>query len=428
MSAIYTVCAPITESFLFAVTDYYERRYRDPHFGSYYFEALSHSINALYLLRIERHNMEQNAAHDGYNKGGLGMAYKILAINPGSTSTKLAVYEDTVEKLSQSLSHSTTEIAGFKNVIDQLDYRLGKINDFLASQGLSPKDFSAIVARGGLLRPIVSGTYAINEQMLDDLRHCRYGTHASNLAAILADMLAKEANCPCFIVDPVTVDELEPIARISGLPEMERISIFHALNQKAVAKRYAKSVNRPYEDMNLIIAHLGGGISVGCHKKGRVVEVNNALNGEGPFSPERAGTVQAGRFAEIIHNGHLTPADTAKMLAGKGGLVAHLNTNDAREVEKRIAAGDKQAELVYQAMIYQIARYIAAAAVPVCGKVDKIILTGGIAYSEYLTTKLKEYISFIAPVEVLPGENELQALAEGAYRVLSGEEQAKQYN
>lgn len=356
------------------------------------------------------------------------MTYKILAINPGSTSTKLAVYEDTVEKLSQSLSHSAAEIAGFRNVIDQLDYRLEKINEFLTSRGLSAKDFSAIVARGGLLKPIVSGTYAINDRMLDDLRQCRYGIHASNLAAILADMLAKEANCPCFIVDPVTVDELEPVARITGLPEMDRITIFHALNQKAVARRYAKSAHRPYEDMNLIIAHLGGGISIGCHKKGRVVEVNNALTGEGPFSPERAGTVQAGRFAEIIHNGRLTLDDVTKMLAGKGGLVAHLNTNDAREVEKRIAAGDRQAELVYQTMIYQIARYIAAAAVPVCGKVDKIILTGGIAYSEYLTSKLKEYISFIAPVVVMPGENELQALVEGAYRVLSGEEQAKEYH
>lgn len=353
--------------------------------------------------------------------------YKILAINPGSTSTKLAVYEDTVEKLSRSLSHRADEIAGFTSIIDQLGYRLEKINDFLTSQGLPVGDFSAIVARGGLLKPMISGTYLINARMLDDLKQCRYGAHASNLGAILADMLAGKANCPGFIVDPVVVDELEPVARISGLPEIERISIFHALNQKAVARSYAKKVNRSYEDMNLIIAHLGGGVSVGCHKKGRVVEVNNALHGEGPFSPERAGTVQAGRFAEMIHAGALTPAETARIIAGKGGLVAHLGTNDAREVEKRIAAGDRHAELVYQAMIYQVARYIAAAAVPVCGKVDNIILTGGMAYSEYLTAKIQEYISFIAPVVVMPGEDELKALAEGACRVLSGEEQGKQY-
>lgn len=356
------------------------------------------------------------------------MAYKILAINPGSTSTKIAVYEDTAEKLSQSLSHSAAELAQFSAITEQLKYRLEKINEFLNEQGLSAKEFSAIVGRGGLLKPMVSGTYAIDEEMLNDLQEARFGAHASNLGAILADVIAKEAGCPAFIVDPVVVDELEPVARISGLPELGRRSIFHALNQKAVAKRFARSQDMAYEDMNLIIAHLGGGISVGCHKQGRVVEVNNALNGEGPFSPERAGTVQAGQFAEMIYKNKLTTADVAKMLAGKGGLVAHLATNDAREVEKRIAAGDKQAELVYNAMIYQVARYIAAAAVPVCGKVDHIILTGGIAYSEYLTSKIKEYVAFLAPVTVMPGEDELQALAEGAYRVLAGEEAAKKYS
>lgn len=355
------------------------------------------------------------------------MAYNILAINPGSTSTKVAVYRDTAEQFTQSLSHSAEELAGFETIIDQLDYRLSKINDFLAARGLSPKDFAAVVGRGGLLKPMISGTYEVSEVMIDDIRHSRYGAHASNLGAILADMIAKEAGCPAFIVDPVVVDELDDIARISGLPEIPRRSIFHALNQKAVGKRFAKGQNRSYEELNLIIAHLGGGISVGCHKQGRVVEVNNALDGEGPFSPERAGTMQAGQLVNFIIENRLTKADIAKRLAGKGGLVAHLNTNDAREVEKMIMNGDKQAEKVYQAMIYQIARYIAAAAVPVYGRVDYIILTGGIAYSKYLTTKLSEYVSFIAPVIVMPGENELQALAEGAYRVLSGEEQAKKY-
>lgn len=355
------------------------------------------------------------------------MAYTILAINPGSTSTKIAVYQDTNEKFSQSLSHSTEELAGFTAITDQIDYRLDKIKAFLASEGLTAKNFSAVVGRGGLLKPMISGTYTVNNKMLADLKCGQYGAHASNLGAILAEMIAQEAGCPAFIVDPVVVDELDDMARITGLPEIPRRSIFHALNQKAVAKRFAKGKNRSYEELNLIIAHLGGGISVGCHKQGRVVEVNNALDGEGPFSPERAGTMQAGQFAQLIGNTELTKADIAKKLAGKGGLVAHLNTNDAREVEKRLKVGDKEAELVYSAMIYQVARYISAAAVPVCGKVDYIILTGGIAYSEYLTAKLKEYISFIAPVVVIPGENELQALAEGAFRVLSGEEQAKQY-
>ncbi|MGI6092153.1 MAG: butyrate kinase [Negativicutes bacterium] len=355
------------------------------------------------------------------------MAYKILAINPGSTSTKIAVYHDTAEQLSQSLSHSVEELAGFTNIIDQLDYRLEKINAFLASQNLLPQDFSAIVGRGGLFRPMVSGTYVVNAKMLDDIKYSRYGQHASNLGAILASLIAERAGCPAFIVDPVVVDELDEVARITGWPETPRRSIFHALNQKAVGKRFAKSQQRSYEELNLIIAHLGGGISVGCHKQGRVVDVNNALNGEGPFSPERAGTMPASQFADLIIDNKLTKADVAKRIAGKGGLVAHLSTNDAREVEERIKAGDKEAEKVYQAMIYQVARYIAAAAVPVCGNVDYIILTGGIAYLEYLTAKLKEYIGFLAPVVIIPGENELQALAEGAYRVLAGEETPKEY-
>ncbi|MCX7780044.1 MAG: butyrate kinase [Negativicutes bacterium] len=353
--------------------------------------------------------------------------YRILTINPGSTSTKLGIYEDTQEVLVQNLSHSATELAEFPCVADQFEYRLEKINQFLQANQLKAEDFAAIVGRGGLLKPMVSGTYAINNSMLDDLKHSRYGSHASNLGAMLADRLAKQANCPSFIVDPVVVDELDPIARICGRPEIERRTIFHALNQKAVAKRFAKSIDRPYHELNLIIAHLGGGISVGCHKQGSVVEVNNALDGEGPFTPERAGTLPAGQFAEVIVKNQLSLEAVAKMLAGKGGLVAHLGTNDAREVEKRIENGDQEAKLIYDAMIYQIARYIAAAAVPVCGKVDNIILTGGIAYSKYLTEKLKEYIGFIAPVIVLPGENELQALAEGAYRVLAGEEEAKVY-
>lgn len=263
--------------------------------------------------------------------------------------------------------------------------------------------------------------------MLADLQSAKYGAHASNLGASLAYELAKEASCPAFIVDPVVVDELEPIARISGRPEFPRRSVFHALNQKAVAKRYAKSIQRPYEELNLIVAHLGGGISVGCHKHGKVVEVNNALDGTGPFSPERAGTISAGSLAAHILNTQPEKADVTKMLAGKGGLVAHLGTNDAREVVQRIEAGDEKAKLVFDAMIYSVSRYIAAAAIPVCGKIDQIILTGGIAYSKYLTDKITEYVGFIAPITIMPGEDELKALAEGAYRVLTGEEIAKEY-
>lgn len=356
------------------------------------------------------------------------MSYKILTINPGSTSTKIGLYQDTTEVLTQNINHSSEDIAKFTTITDQFEYRLEKINAFLAEQNVQPGDLAAVVGRGGLLKPMISGTYEINENMLEDLKNSRYGAHASNLGAMLAETIAKQNSCPGYIVDPVVVDELAPVARITGRPEITRRSIFHALNQKAAAKRFAKSLGRPYDSLNLIVAHLGGGISVGCHTFGEVVDVNNALDGEGPFSPERAGTVPAAQFAEKLIAEKLDYPAAAKLLAGKGGLVAHLGTNDVRDVERRAATGDNQSALVYQAMIYTIAKSIAAAAVPVCGKVDYIILTGGIAYSEQLTTKLKEYIEFIAPVIVLPGENELQALAEGAYRVLIGEETAKEYN
>lgn len=353
------------------------------------------------------------------------MSERILAINPGSTSTKIGIFEGTVEQRTINLSHSAEELARFETINDQLAYRLGAIQEVLKEEGLEAADFAAIVGRGGLLKPVVSGTYRVGEALLADLTSAEYGAHASNLGGVLADLLAKEACCPAFIVDPVVVDELAPLARLTGLPQMPRRSIFHALNQKAVAKRFAKSRGRRYEELNLVVAHLGGGISVGCHAAGRVVEVNNALDGEGPFSPERAGTVQALQFFQLTAG--RDPKDVKKLIAGQGGLVAHLGTNDAREVERRIQGGDAQAALVYDALIYQVARYIAAGAVAVNGQVDYILLTGGIAYSKYLTSRLKERVGFLAPVEVLPGEDELQALAEGAYRVLSGEEQAREY-
>lgn len=356
------------------------------------------------------------------------MPYNILTINPGSTSTKIGLYQDINEQFVTNITLSAEDIAKFANISDQYGYRLSKINEFLASQNVDVRSLAAVVGRGGLLKPIVSGTYRVNARMLDDLKNNRYGAHASNFGAILADLLARQGGCPAFIVDPVVVDELAPAARLTGRPEITRRSIFHALNQKAAAKRFAKSINRDYNDLNLIVAHLGGGISVGCHAHGRVIDVNNALNGEGPFSPERAGTLPVMQFAEEIINKNLDLATVSNLLAGRGGLVAYLGTTDVREVEQRVAAGESQAALVYQAMIYTIAKSIAAAAVPVLGKVDTIILTGGIAYSQVLTAKLEEYIRFIAPVTVIPGENELQALAEGAYRVLTGEEVPQEYN
>jgi len=355
------------------------------------------------------------------------MAYRILTINPGSTSTKIGLFHDINEVFTQNISHSAEDIAQFATITEQIYYRLEKINKFLADKNIAASNLDAVVGRGGLLKLIISGTYRINDIILDDLMHNRYGSHASNLGAILADLIAKQSGCPSYIVDPVVVDELAPIARITGRPEITRKSIFHALNQKAVAKRFAKSVNRPYSSLNLIVAHLGGGISIGCHTLGEVDDVNNCLDGEGPFSPERAGTVPAGQFATKIITKKLSAETVALQLAGQGGMVAHQGTNDIREIERRVAAGDTRAELIYQSMIYAIAKSIAAAAVPVCGNIDYIIITGGIAYSEPLIAKLKEYIGFISPVVVLPGENELQALAEGVHRVLTGEETAREY-
>lgn len=351
----------------------------------------------------------------------------ILAINPGSTSTKIGIFENTQEIFTKTIRHSTEELSIYSKLNDQLPYRFNMIKSALDEINLAPTNFTAIVARGGLLKPMLSGTYLVNDLMLKHLSEGIFGLHASNLGAILAAKFAQEANCQAFIVDPVVVDELSDIARISGHPNLPRKSIFHALNQKAVAKRFAKSIHKPYNELNIIVAHLGGGISVGCHHKGQVVEVNNALDGEGPFSPERAGTLPAGQFSDFLVENAMDKLQKTSFLAGRGGLVAHLNTNDAREVEARISQNDTHAKMVYDAMIYQVARSIAAASIPACGKIDYIILTGGIAYSKYLTQTITEYVTFIAPVVIMPGEDELQALAEGAYRILTNEEKPQIY-
>ena len=353
--------------------------------------------------------------------------YRVLAINPGSTSTKIGVYENDQLLFEQVDRYTSEELSAYKGVIDQYEFRKNGIMELLDKQGIALQSLDAVVGRGGLLKPLPSGTFQVNELMLADLKGETRGSHASNLGGLLAGELAGEAGIPAFIVDPVVVDELDPVARITGRPEILRRCIFHALNHKAAAKRLAKEMNRSYEEMNLVVAHLGGGISIGCHKQGRIVEVNNCLDGDGPFAPERAGTVQAKQFAEIILKEGWNLGQVSAALAGQAGLVAHLGTNDARKVEEMIAGGNEKARLVYDAMIYQVSRYIAAAAVSVQGKVDYIILTGGIAYSKYLTDKIKADVQFIAPVIIMPGEDELRALAEGAFRVLSGEEEAKVY-
>ncbi len=352
---------------------------------------------------------------------------KLLIINPGSTSTKIGVYENETQILEETLRHSSEEIGKYTTIYDQFPFRKEVILNILKEKDVNIETLDAIVGRGGLLKPIVSGTYAVNDAMLEDLKVGVLGQHASNLGGIIANEIAKELKIPSFIVDPVVVDELDDVARVSGMPEIERKSIFHALNQKAVAKRYAKENGVKYEDVNLIVTHMGGGSSVGAHKGGKVIDVNNALDGEGPFSPERSGGVPIGDLVKLCFSGKYTHDEIKKKINGNGGTVAYLNTNDFREVAKAAENGDKKAKLIYDAFIYQIAKEIGKNAVVLNGKVDAIILTGGIAYNKTVTDKISEKVSFIAPIVVYPGEDELLALAQGALRVLNGEEEAKIY-
>lgn len=353
--------------------------------------------------------------------------YRILTINPGSTSTKIAVFDNDKCVFETTLTHPAEEIAKYDKIIDQYDFRKQVILDTLSEQGFNLQNLSGVVGRGGLLKPIKGGTYAVNDTMLEDLKVGVMGEHASNLGGIIAYEIASSLNIPSFIVDPVVVDELQDVARISGMPEIERKSIFHALNQKAVARRASVELGKPYNEANLIVAHLGGGISVGAHKDGRVIDVNNALDGEGPFSPERAGGLPVGDLAKLCFSGKYSHNDIKKMIKGSGGLVAYLNTNDGRVVTKMIQEGDKNAELVYKAMAYQVAKEIGACAAVLKGKVDGIVITGGIAYDKNFVAWVTEAVEFIGKVFVYPGEGEMQALAEGGYRVLKGEESPQTY-
>ncbi len=355
------------------------------------------------------------------------MSVKSLIINPGSTSTKIGVFEDETLIFDETLRHSTEEISRYASIIDQKDFRKEIIVSFLKEKGVDINSFNVVVGRGGLLKPIPSGTYAVTDALLEDLKIGRQGQHASNLGGILAREIGDEIGVPSYIVDPVVVDELRPVARISGMPELPRRVIFHALNQKAVARRYAKEQGVKYEDLNLIVIHMGGGVSVGAHEKGQVVDVNNILDGEGAFSPERAGTVPVGDLIKLCFSGKYTEKEIYKKICGNGGYNGYLGTNDAREVEKMAKEGNELAQVVLDAFYYQIAKDAGAMATVMDGKVDQIILTGGIAYSALTKDELTRKLGWIAPITVYPGEDELLALAQGALRVLNGEEPAKEY-
>ena len=353
--------------------------------------------------------------------------YTILVINPGSTSSKVALFSNEQLLFDKKIEHNSEELSVFPRIIDQYQFRLKIILNFLREKGISLSTLDAVVGRGGLLHSIPSGTYRVNEKMLEDLRRGVMGEHASNLGGLLAQGIAADLSIPAYIVDPVVVDEMKSVARISGIPEIPRISIFHALNQKAVARKAALDLGKDYEKVNFIIAHLGGGISVGVHCKGKVIDVNNALDGEGPFTPERSGGVPVGALVELCLSGKFSKDEIMKKIKGKGGLVAYLNTNDVREVIRRIKKGDKKAKLILEAMAYQAAKEIGAGATVLKGQIDAIILTGGIAFNNEFVNIVKDRVSFLSLVMVYPGEEEMLALCKGALRILKGEEVDKAY-
>lgn len=350
----------------------------------------------------------------------------VLVINPGSTSTKIAIYENYERRAQENLNHETTELEKYDKITDQYEYRKEMIVNWLNDQNFGPSKLIAVVGRGGLLRPMPSGTYKVTEPMIKDLIIGYQGEHASNLGGMIANAIAKAEGIEAFIVDPVAVDEFEDIARISGMPEIKRKSLLHALNIKAIAHSVAEDAGKRVEDMNMVIAHLGGGISVVPLRSGRMIDANNA-NEMGPFSPERTGGLPVGDVAKICFSGKYDFAELKRKLRGKGGMTAYLGTNDAREVLKRIENGDEHAKLIFDAMGYQIAKEIGAMATALKGKVDAVVLTGGVAYSKYLTDYIKERVEFIAPLIVKPGEDEMEALNQGVQRVLKGEEAAKIY-
>jgi len=353
----------------------------------------------------------------------------ILVINPGSTSTKMAVYEDEKPLVLRTISHSQQELAPFDDVIEQQDYRKQLVIDELERVGI-PLDFDAVIGRGGLVKPIEGGVYEINDRMLQDTYSgIALHNHACNLGCLIAHEIASQIpGCRSFIADPGVVDELNDYARISGSPLMGRVCIWHALNQRAIARRFAQETGRRYEDLDLIVCHMGGGISVAAHQHGRAIDANNALDGEGPFSPERAGSLPACDLIRLCFSGKYNEKQLLKRIAGKAGLNAHLGTTDVKEILRRIDDGDHHAELILNAMIYHIAKNICGLGAVFCGRVDAILLTGGLARSEYIISRLRERIEFLAPVRCFPGEDEMEALALNALAVLRGQREAREYD
>lgn len=374
---------------------------------------------------------------------------KILAINPGSTSTKIAVYDGRTPQWILNIKHTPAELAPFADAMAQLDYRKNLVLAALQEKH-TPLDFAAVIGRGGLSKPVKGGVYVVNDAMLHDCRHATR-RHACNLGCLIAKSIADSIDgCTAYMADPGVVDELEEVARVTGLPAMPRITIWHALNQRAVARRYAAELTEQrrdtlasakrgtsaekaaaarvrYEDLDLIVCHLGGGVSIGAHRHGRCIDVNNALDGEGPFSPERAGTLPVGNLIDMCYSGQFTREEMKQHMLSRAGLVAHLGTNDVPAIVERIYKGDAKAKLVVDAMAYQIAKAIGGAAVALRGHVDAILLTGGMAHAEYVISRIREQVKFLAPVKVYPGEDEMDALAQNAYGAMTGKLRVREY-
>jgi len=357
------------------------------------------------------------------------MEYKVLAINPGSTSTKIAVFDDEKEVFSKTLRHNSEELDKFGGLLEQYDFRKKLVLEALKENSVEPESLQAIVGRGGLVKPVQGGTYLVNDKMLSDLKNPNiWGRiHASNLGAFIADSIAKNLGIPAYIVDPVTVDEFDNTARISGIPEIERKSLFHALNIRYTARKVAQELGIKFENCNMIAVHMGGGISIAAIKKGKVVDVNNALLGMGPFSPQRAGALPIGDLLDLAYSGKYTKKELTTYLSKNAGWLAYLKTDDGIEVNKRIENGEKQAKLIRDAMCYQISKEIGACSTILAGDVNAIFLTGGLAYGEPLTKEIIRRVKFIASVHVFPGENEMEALSAGGVRILKGLEKPLVY-
>jgi len=354
--------------------------------------------------------------------------FRILAINPGSTSTKIAVYQNMNPIFVKNITHPSEELAQFEHVADQFHFRKEIIYKELEEADLQLDKIQAVVGRGGMLKPISSGVYLVNDVMKSDLHDHPIKEHASNLGGLIADDIASALpNAKAYIADPVVVDELDEVARVSGHPLFKRISIFHALNQKAIARQHAKSIMRRYEDLNLIVVHMGGGVTVGAHYKGRVIDVNQGLDGEGPFSPERSGTLPTGDLVRFCFSGKFSEKEITKMVVGSGGLVAHLGTNSAYEAEQNAQNGDAKAKFILEAMAYQVAKNIGSMVPVLKGEVDAILLTGGVAHSKWITNLIIERVYKFAPVYIYPGEDEMRALAFNGLMVLKGEVEVKEY-